>query len=474
MSDSSKTINKDTKAINPGIIVGVMLIGSFMSSLGQTLMTAALPSIMKDFSISADVGQWLTTVYLLVVGVMIPVTAYLINTITTRKLFIGAIALFGIGCFINLVSINFPMLLIGRALQAAGGGILMPLLQVVILYLYPVEKRGAAMGMLGIVVGFAPAIGPTLSGWLVDNFGWHSIFYVLVPIVIINIILALMFLKNVGEIIKSKLDILSVILSSLGFGGLLIGFTNLGHYGIGNYVCFVPLIVSIGSLILFTLRQFKLDSPLLELRVFKDKFFLISTILTIVAYASMMSATIIIPIYVQSIRGFSAMHSGVLLFPGAMAMVVLSPLTGRFLDSYGPRILCIAGMGLLGIGTFAYSFLGANTSLVYVSVMYFLRLSGISMMLMPLTVWGVKTLEEKYIPHATAINNTLRQVAGAIGTAIFVSLMTTATINSKSLGEQMASIHGIDVSFFAASILALVGFLMAIVFVKDSKKIRAN
>lgn len=470
--DVVNELNKNN--IKPGIIVGVMLIGSFISSLAQTLMTAALPSIMRDFAISADVGQWLTTIYLLVVGIMIPVTAYLINTITTRKLFIGAIALFGIGCVINIISINFTMLLIGRALQAVGGGILMPLLQVVILYLYPIEKRGSAMGMLGIVVGFAPAIGPTLSGWLVDNFGWHSIFYVLVPIVIINIILAVFLLKNVGETIKSKFDVSSVIFSSLGFGGLLIGVTNLGHYGIENYLTFLPLIVGVISLIMFTVRQLKIEAPLLELRVFKDKCFLISTILTVVAYASMMSATMIIPIYVQSVRGFSAMHSGILLFPGAMAMVILSPLTGRFLDIYGPRILCIAGMGLLGTGTFAYSFLGADTSLVYVSIMYFLRLSGISMMLMPLTVWGVKTLEEKYIPHATAINNTLRQMAGAIGTAVFISVMTKATISSKSLGAEMASIHGIDVSFFAASILCLLGFIIAIVYVKDKKTVQVN
>ena len=452
-----------------GVIIAVMLVGSFMSSLAQTLMTAALPSIMKNFSITADTGQWLTTIYLLIVGIMIPVTAYLINTFTTRKLFISAMCIFGIGCLIDLFSLNFSMLLLGRALQAVASGILMPLLQVVILYLYPPEKRGAAMGMLGVVIGFGPAIGPTLSGWLVDNFGWHSIFLSLIPIVVVDTILALILLKNVGETIKSKLDVISVILSSLGFGGLLIGFTNQGHYGWGNALTFVPLIVGGVSLILFAYRQLNLEDPLLELRVFKDKFFLISTILIIVVYASMMSATIIIPIYVQSVRGFSAVHSGVLIMPGALCMVVLNPLAGRFLDKYGPRILCVAGMILLAGGTFSFSFLGSDTPLSYVTIMYCIRYMGISLMLMPLTVWGVKTLDEKYIPHATAINNTLRQMSGAIGTAIFVSVMTNVTNSSQNLGSQMAAVHGIDISFLSASILALIGFIISVTFVKERK-----
>lgn len=457
-----------------GIIIAVMLVGSFTGSLAQTLMTAALPSIMRNFNITADTGQWLTTIYLLIVGIMIPVTAYLINTFTTRKLFISAMCIFGIGCLIDLFSINFSMLLLGRALQAVASGILMPLLQVVILYLYPPEKRGAAMGMLGVVTGFAPAIGPTLSGWLVDNFGWHSIFLTLIPIAVIDTILAFILLKNVGETIKSKLDVISVILSSLGFGGLLIGFTNQGHYGWTNALTFVPLIVGGISLVMFAYRQLNLKEPLLELKVFKNKFFLISTILIIVVYASMMSATIIIPIYVQSVRGFSALHSGILIMPGALSMVILNPLAGRFLDKYGPRILCIVGMILLASGTFAFSFLDSDTALTYVAVMYCIRLMGISLMLMPLTVWGVKTLEEKYIPHATAINNTLRQMSGAIGTAVFVSVMTNVTNSSESLGAQIAAIHGIDISFLSASILALVGFIIAIVFVKDKKVASLN
>lgn len=455
------------------LIIAILMTGAFISSLSQTLLSTALPNIMSDFKITADIGQWLTTIYLLIAGIIVPTTAYLINRFSTRKLFITSMSIFSIGCIIALFSNNFSTMLIARVLQAMGSGSLMPLLQVIILYLCPEEKRGAAMSLVGITVGFAPAIGPTLSGWLVDSFGWHSLFLFLSPIAILDVILSFILLRNVGETQKLKLDIPSIVLSSLGFGGLLIGFTNQGNYGWTNIATYLPILIGIMSLILFTLRQLKSKEPFLELRVFKNKPFLISTILIMIVYASMMSATLMIPLYVQSVRGFSALSSGSLMLPGAILMVVLNPIAGRHLDKYGPHALSILGTGCLFLGTLSFAFLGRDTSLIHVSLMYCIRMIGISMVLMPLTTWGIKTLDRELISHATAINNTLRQISGAIGSAILITIMTSATKKAHMSSNMLSNIHGIDVAFSIAATLAFTGLIVSICFIKRHQIIRS-
>ncbi|MGO0881990.1 MDR family MFS transporter [Clostridioides difficile] len=455
------------------LIIAIVMTGAFISSLSQTLLATALPNIMSDFKITADVGQWLTTIYLLIAGIIIPTTAYLINRFSTRKLFITSMTIFSLGCVIALFSRNFSTMLIARVLQAVGSGSLMPLLQVIILYLCPVEKRGTAMSLVGITVGFAPAIGPTLSGWLVDSFGWHSLFLLLSPIAILDVILSFILLKNVGEAKKLKLDIPSIILSSLGFGGLLIGFTNQGNYGWANSATYLPIILGIVSLILFTWRQLKSKEPFLELRVFKNKPFLISTLLIMIVYASMMSATLMIPLYIQSVRGFSALASGSLMMPGAILMVALNPVAGRHLDKYGPHALSILGTGCLFLGTLSFAFLGKDTSLIHVSLMYCIRMIGISMVLMPLTTWGIKTLDRELISHATAINSTLRQIAGAIGSAVLITIMTTATKKAHMGSTILSNIHGIDVAFSIAATLAFIGLIISICFIKERQTVRS-
>ncbi len=448
------------------IIVTIVIVGSFLSLLSQTVLTAALPSMMKDFKVAANVGQWLTTIYLLVLGITIPTTGYLVNRFTTRKLYLCAMGLFLIGCIFSIFAPTFKMMIISRIIQAIGAGILVQLVQIVILKLYPIESRGAAMGIIGITVGFAPSIGPTLSGFVIDAFGWRSLFYILAGISILDIITAFFLLKNVGKTKKDKLDVKSVILSTLGFGGLLIGVSNQGSFGWGNPITYLPLIVGVISLIVFTLIQIDSKTPFLELRVFKSSVFTVSTILTCIIYAAMMSATILLSIYIQSIRGYSAVNSGLIMLPGSLFLAVLSPVTGRILDKYGPRILCIVGMSMLGIGTYAFSYLGENTSLIYVSIMYCFRMIGLVMILSPLTTWGINSLHPQDIAHGSVINNTLRQVSGAIGSAILITVMTNAVKHSKKTSAILASIHGMNVSFRMASILIAIGLVGIILYVK--------
>ncbi|WP_291636946.1 MDR family MFS transporter [Clostridium sp.] len=451
------------------IIVTIVIVGSFLSLLSQTVLTAALPSMMKDFKVDANIGQWLTTIYLLVLGITIPTTGYLVNRFSTRKLYLSAMGLFFIGCVFSIFATTFNLMIASRIIQAMGAGILVQLVQIVILKLYPIESRGAAMGIIGITVGFAPSIGPTLSGFAIDYFGWRSLFYILASISFVDIVIAFFLLKNVGQTKKDKLDIRSLILSTLGFGGLLIGFSNQGSSGWANPITYVPLVVGVISLIVFTLRQIGSKNPFLDLRVFKSSDFTVSTILTCIIYAAMMSATILLAIYIQSIRGYSAVQSGLIMLPGALFLAILSPATGRILDKHGPRILCIVGMAILGIGTFSFSYLGENTSVIYVSIMYCFRMIGLVMILSPLTTWGINSLDSKHIAHGAVINNTLRQVSGAIGSAILITVMTNSVKHSKQTSTILASIHGMNVSFRMASILIAIGFVGIILYVKDGR-----
>src|SRR5699024_7287960 len=297
-------------------LFAVLLSGAFITILNQTLLGTALPPIMKDLNLSESTAQWLQSVFMLVNGIMIPVTAFLIDKFTTRKLFLTAMGLFTIGTFIAAISPDFTILMVGRILQASGAGIMMPLMQTILFLIVPVNRRGTAMGLFGLVIAFAPAIGPSLSGWLVDQFPWRSVFYVILPIAIIDIIAAYYLLKNVTEQKNPRLDILSVILSTIGFGGILYGFSTAGDAGWLSPQVILTIIIGIISLYWFITRQLKLDEPLLEFRVFKHGTFTLATALGMVVFAAMIGTNVILPLYMQNMIGFSALKSGLVLLPG--------------------------------------------------------------------------------------------------------------------------------------------------------------
>lgn len=452
------------------LIVSVLLLGSFLTGLTQTVLNSALPSIMNDFHITADSAQWLTSIYMLVLGVMIPATAYLISNFSAKKLYISSMLLFFTGCLISIFTNNFQMLVASRVFQAMGAGIIMQLVQVSMINLYPKEERGAAMGLYGFVVGVAPAVGPTAAGYIIDNFGWRVLFYILAFIAVLDMILAFIVLRDITEIKKSKLEVISLILSTLGFGGLLIGVSNLGTYGMYNYITYLPIILGLISLILFTIRQFRVDKPLLNLNVFKSKQFVISVILLMIIYVSFASATMILSLYIQSSRGMSAMIPGLMMLPGSILMSILSPISGKILDKYGARILSILGFLCLGISTFSFSNLSETTSIVMLTVMYSIRMIGITLLLMPITTWGLNSLNNSEIADGSAIGSTLRQVSGAIGSSLFIAIMTTVSKNCLNTSEVLANIKGINVAFKSSSLLLFIGLIVSIIYVKDKNK----
>lgn len=436
----------------------VLLSGAFAAILNQTLLSTAIPHIMRDMDLEADIAQWVQSVFMLVNGIMIPITAFLIGKFSTRTLFMTALSLFGFGTLVCGFAPNFPILMGGRILQASGAGIIMPLMQTILFLIYPRSQRGTAMGMFGLVISFAPAIGPTLSGWFVDIFPWRGLFFIILPIVIIDLIVAYYILKNVTEKTDPKLDVLSIILSTFGFGGLLYGFSIAGSAGWLSPNVLVSLFVGGISLYFFINRQFKLEQPILEFRVFKDKIFTLATILGMIVFMSMIGSTIILPMLMQNMLGFSAFESGLMLLPGALIMGFMSPVAGRLFDMFGARYLLIGGLGIVTVTTFMFTTLDSETTFTYLVVVNAVRMLGVSMVMMPATTAGLNQLNDRLVPHGTAMNNTMRQIAGAVGTAMLVSVMAN-TINPDNGVDGM--VQGVNNSFMLAGIISLIGFILA-------------
>ncbi|MCH1639297.1 DHA2 family efflux MFS transporter permease subunit [Paenibacillus timonensis] len=462
-------------------IVMALLIGAFVSILNQTLMNVALPQMMDDLGVGATTIQWLSTGFMLVNGVLIPISAFLMERFTTRMLFISAMILFSAGTFICGIGSSFELVLIGRLVQAAGAGVLMPLMTVVFLTIFPIEKRGQAMGMMGIAMIFAPAVGPTLSGWVIEHHPWNVLFWIILPFAVLSIFLGVIFMKNVTRIGRPKLDVLSIILSTLGFGGVLYGFSEAGSTSWGETEVVVSLIVGVVALGLFLWRQLKSDKPLLEFRVFRYDMFSLTTIINVVVTMAMYAAMILLPIYLQKIRGFSPLESGLLLMPGAILMGIMSPITGMIFDRIGARWLAVIGLAITAITTWEFSNLTDGTTYSHLILMYTARMFGMSMLMMPIQTAGLNQLPARLNAHGTAMSNTLRTIAGALGTALLVTIMSTrakdkaaemiisAGINPKdpanaqqlALITRDATINGIDFAFVVATGITLIAFVLA-------------
>ncbi|WP_164669722.1 MDR family MFS transporter [Virgibacillus doumboii] len=467
MVENSQGSAQSTGTISKIPIMLVLISGAFAAILNQTLLATALPHIMRDLQLSPSTAQWLQSIFMLVNGIMIPITAFLIERFTTRGLFLTAMGIFGVGTVVCAVAPNFSILMAGRILQAGGAGIIMPLMQTILFFIFSIEKRGTAMGMFGLVIAFAPAIGPTLSGYLVEHFPWRSLFYVVLPVIIIDTIVAYFLLKNVTERKFPRVDVLSIILSTLGFGGLLFGFSTVGGENVTwlSNIVVIPMIVGAISLTLFIWRQLKLEQPILEFRIFKYTMFTLTTALGMIVFMAMIGAAVVLPLFMQNMLGYTALESGLMLMPGAVLMGIMNPINGRLFDKFGAKWLAVIGLFLLTVTTFMFANLTPETTFTYLAVVNAVRMFGVAMVMMPVTTAGLNQLPTSLIPHGTAMNNTMRQVSGAVGTALLVSVMT----NNKIPGEGVSGeIHGVNVSFIVAGVFAIIGFIMAF-FIKNSR-----
>ncbi|WP_379127636.1 DHA2 family efflux MFS transporter permease subunit [Paenibacillus sp. sgz500958] len=484
---STITANAATasKALRRGPIIAALLIGAFVALLNQTLMNVALPKMMEDLHIVANTAQWLTTGFMLVNGVLIPISAYLVEKFTTRQLFITAMVLFSIGTLVCGIGTGFEMIMVGRVIQAVGAGILMPLMNIVFLRIFPIEERGKAMGLMAVAMIFAPAVGPTLSGWVVQNYSWRVLFFIVLPLAIFSTLLGARTMQNVGKVSSPVLDKPGIIFSTLGFGGLLYGFSDAGTDGWGSTTVIACLILGMVALVLFVVRELTTSKPLLEFRIFRYNMYTLTTIINIIVTMAMYSGMILLPIYLQTIRGFTPMESGLMLLPGAILMGAMSPVTGIIFDKIGARWLSVIGLIITAITTWEFSQITDSTTFTHLILTYTARMFGMSMLMMPIVTAGLNQLPQRLSSHGTAMSNTLRTVGGALGMALFVSLMTnrtkdiiTDTLMSGAVSQndqaamlhlqQEATISGITHAFTVATWVTVAALVLSFFIQKTS------
>lgn len=474
-------MQEESKTINKGILLTILIFGCFLSTLNQTLLNVALSSLMDVFDVTATTVQWISTGFMLVNGILIPATAYLMKRFTTRQLFLSAMLFLLMGSINCAAAPSFSVLLIGRMIQAAGAGIIMPLLMSVVLAIFPVEKRGSAMGLLGLAMIFAPAIGPTLSGFVVEYHSWRWLFIGLIPLVLIVIVLAFKYLVNVSDTAKSKLDVVSVLLSTIGFGLILYGFSSAGSKGWGDAVVILTLAVGVAVTALFCVRQIKSDDPLLNLSVFKNKVFTLTSLINVLITMMMYADMILLPIYLQKGRGFTPFDAGLLLLPGALVNAFMSPVTGKLYDRFGAKPLFIIGLLFIIPAMWAVTDLSESTTYTYLMIRTIGLRIGLSFITMPLNTAGLNALPRQLGTHGTAVNNTVRQIAGAIGTAVVITIYTAQTTshaatvlrsNPSTTAEHLkslASMLGASDAYYFMMILAAAAFVITLFMPVKSK-----
>ncbi|MET7019324.1 DHA2 family efflux MFS transporter permease subunit [Bacillus mycoides] len=413
--------------VNVKAVVAVLILGMFVSILNQTIINVALPPLMNEFNVSTSTAQWLITGFMLVNGILVPISAFLVSRFTYRKLFIAAMLFFTVGSIICATSGNFTMMMTGRVVQAVGAGILMPVGMNIFMTLFPPNKRGAAMGLLGVAMILAPAIGPTVTGWVIENYSWNLMFYGMFVIGLIITFLSFKFFTLAQPVSKTKLDVFGVISSSIGLGSLLYGFSEAGNNGWTSAEVVITLIIGVIGLAVFIWRELTTDNKMLDLQVFKYPTFTFTLVINAIVTMALFGGMLLLPVYLQNIRGFTPMESGLLLLPGSLIMGIMGPVAGKLFDKYGIRPLAIVGLAITTYATYKFTTLSMDTPYSVIMTDYIIRSIGMSFIMMPIMTAGMNALPMKLISHGTATQNTSRQVAGSIGTAILITLMTQQT-----------------------------------------------
>ncbi|QYK67608.1 putative multidrug resistance protein EmrY [Paenibacillus sp. S02] len=469
MSQTNSPSEPKTFKVLPIMIA--LLLSGFIGMFSETALNIALNDLMQILHITTATAQWLTTAYLLTLGILVPVSGLLIQTFTTRQLFVTSLLFSIAGCLVAALSPTFSVLLIARILQAIGTALLLPLMFNTILIIFPAEKRGAAMGIIGLVIMFAPAVGPTIAGLVLQNLSWHWIFWISLPFLVLSLICGILFMQNVSKTTKPKIDLLSILLSSIGFGGVVFGFSKSGEGGEGwaSPMVLLPVIVGLVSLILFSVRQLKMKQPMLNLRVFKYPMFVIGVIMVFLCMMTILSTMLILPLFLQKGLALSALTAGLVLLPGGIINGLLSPIMGSLFDKFGPKWLVIPGLVIVAAVLFFLSGITTTSTLVLIIVLHSCLMIGISMIMMPAQTNGLNQLPMDLYPDGTAIMSTLQQVAGAIGTAVAVSILSKGMDSYLSQSSMPESVNemanamaiGSQNSFFFAMIISVVGLILA-------------
>lgn len=449
-------------------IIAAFLVAAFIGLFNETALNMAFAQLIIDFKTDAPTVQWLTTGYLLTLGILVPISGILMQRFTTKQLFNVSLLFSIIGTLVSAISPVFSLLLIGRIIQAVGTAIILPLMMQVILMVYPINQRGAAMGKIGLVIIFAPAIGPTIAGFVMEHLSWHYIFWISLPFLIISLVLGLMFVQNVSEVRPVKFDLLSIILSTIGFGGVVYGFSISGKLGtfftaevIGS------IIVGAIGILLFCIRQLKLEQPMLNLKVFTFPMYTIGIIMVILVHMTILATMVLLPIYLQNILLLAPMIAGLALLPGGVINAFMAVISGHIFDRFGPRVMVPIGLLIEIVALFALRTIDAGTSVYFIMTFHILMFIGVSLTSMPAQTNGLNQLPQNLYPDGSAFMNTLQQVAGAVGTAVSITIMSISTASFVTTNgitaenEFKGSILGVQHALTFALALAIIALVLS-------------
>ena len=425
-----------------------LVVSGIATSILSTAMTTALPSLVEYFGVSTSIGQWATSGYSLAMGMVMPLTAFLITRFPTKKLYMTGIGGFIVGLLFSIFSGNFGLMMVGRVLQACGNGVLLSAAQVIILSVYPAEKKGMMMGTYGLATTAAPIVAPTIAGLMIDVFGWKSIFYLVLVIMIASFAISGVVFEDVLELQDKKFDILSFVESIFAFGGITLGIGNISSFGLVSTQAGIPLLIGVVTCAFFIIRQCSLEKPFLDVKILSNRNYAVSVISSMVLYLVMMGSSVMMPLYVQSVMGYSAVVSGLVTLPGSLATAVISPFAGRWYDKIGIKKIFMIGSAALVISNIGMFFLTMNTPLWVAAGFNVVRNISIGSLMMPLLTWGTSNVSPQKVADASSLLTSFRTIAGSIGSAVFVGIMTVVSANSVADYGDNALMHGMNVSFF--------------------------
>lgn len=439
-------------------VIATLLVATFVVILNETIMNVALQRLMVDLGVTAPTVQWLSTGFMLTMAIVIPTTGFILQRLSTRAVFMLAMGLFSGGTLLAALAPGFEILLLARIIQAAGTAIMLPLLMTTILTLVPVARRGFVMGNVSIAISVAPAMGPTVSGLILEHFSWRFMFVFVLPVALAAFAIGARFLTNIGETEKTRLDVLSVLLTVPAFGGIVYGLSQIGggESGPGSPAV-LALAVGAIAMVAFVLRQLRLQqtaAPLLDLRAFTFRMFTVSVLLLVVAMIALFGSVILLPLYLQEVRGLTSLETGLTLLPGGLAMGLLGPFIGRLFDKVGPLPLTVTGSALLVVALFQFSLLDAGTPVGWIIALHVGLSLGLALIFTPAFTTGLNPLPPHLYSHGSAIMSTLQQVAGAAGTALLVSIYAVV---SASAGI----VAGMHAAFLTASVIAVAAVVLS-------------
>lgn len=453
----NKRINRQIN--HPRLAMVSMLIGAFVGMLSETSLNIALPQLMQAFHTNTSTIQWLVTGYMLVIGIILPLSSLISKWFTTRQIIIFALIDFIVGAIISALANNFSILLIGRMIQGIGTGLILPLMFAVVMQIFPPQKIGAVMGVCALVIMFAPAIGPTLTGLILAKLSWRWIFWTFVPFLLIALLFAMMYLENVGKLSRPHIDVLSIIESAVACSGLVIGASLASRDGWLSVPVLSALVIGIVVLIMYVHRQLNLDQPILNLRVFKTPAFAVGSTLVMLDFGIILSAMYLLPMYIQKGLLLPVALTGIIMLPGGLVNALTSAIAGRMYDSVGAKRPAMIGFLIALVGAIMLLFSSSHTSIAYIIAAHVILMIGCPLAMSPSQTSALNSLSGYESADGSTILNTMQQIVGALSTALATSFLELG--NRLAAGSSAVRFtNGLHFILYFTLVIIIIGLIL--------------